>query len=134
MPYGTKIYIPSLDGKVWTNADGSKVTLDGVMTVTDSGISMFDFDIVAGSNINAVYSNYSTARRDVYVLEWGTSNIQNYSFTDTWKLAYNQGRLLNYKSAFKNYIDNGGVLINFLKFYDTDKDIRSSIYWSTLNN
>lgn len=134
LPYGTKIYIPSLDGQTWTNANGSKRTLDGIFTVTDSGIAMFDFDIVAGSTVNAVYANYSTARRDVYILEWGTSSIQNYSFIDTWKLAYNQGRLTNYKSAFKNYISNGGVLINLLKFYNDDANIRSSTYWNILNS
>ena len=134
LPYGTKIYIPSLDGQTWTNANGSKRTLDGIFTVTDSGIAMFDFDIVAGSTVNAVYANYSTARRDVYILEWGTSSIQNYSFIDTWKLAYNQGRLTNYKSAFKNYISNGGVLINLLKFYNDDANIRSSTYWNVLNS
>lgn len=134
LPYGTKIYIPSLDSQTWTNADGTKRTLDGVFTVTDSGISFFDFDIVAGSTTSAVYANYSTARRDVYILEWGTSSIQNYSFIDTWKLAYNQGRLSKYKSAFKSYISNGGVLINLLKFYNDDANIRSSTYWNILNS
>lgn len=135
IPYGTKIYIPGLKGQTWTNANGTKVTLDGIFTVTDSGIAMFDFDIVAGSTSNACYSNYANpARFEVYILEWGTSSIQNYSFTDTWRIAYNGGRLTRYKAAFKNYISNGGVLINLLKFYNDDANIRSSTYWSILNS
>lgn len=135
IPYGTKIYIPALKGQVWTNANGTKVTLDGVFTVTDSGIACFDFDIVAGSTSSACYSNYSNpSRMEVYVLEWGTSTIQNYSFSDTYRIAYNNGVLSRYKSAFKNYISNGGVLINLLKFYNDDANIRSSTYWSILNS
>ena len=135
IPYGTKIYIPGLKGQTWTNANGTKVTLDGIFTVTDSGIAMFDFDIVAGSTSNACYSNYANpARFEVYILEWGTSSIQNYSFTDTWRIAYNGGRLTRYKAAFKNYISNGGVLINLLKFYNDDANIRSSTYWNILNS
>lgn len=135
IPYGTKIYIPALKGQTWTNANGTKVTLDGVFTVTDSGIACFDFDIVAGSTSSACYSNYANpARFEVYILEWGTSSIQNYSFTDTWRIAYNGGRLTRYKAAFKNYISNGGVLINMLKFYNDDANIRSSTYWNVLNS
>ena len=135
IPYGTKIYIPALKGQTWTNANGTKVTLDGVFTVTDSGIACFDFDIVAGSTSSACYSNYSNpSRMEVYVLEWGTSTIQNYSFSDTYRIAYNNGVLSRYKSAFKNYISNGGVLINLLKFYNDDANIRSSTYWSVLNS
>ena len=135
IPYGTKIYIPGLKGQTWTNANGTKVTLDGIFTVTDSGIAMFDFDIVAGSTSNACYSNYANpARFEVYILEWGTSSIQNYSFTDTWRIAYNGGHLTRYKAAFKNYISNGGVLINMLKFYNDDANIRSSTYWNVLNS
>lgn len=135
IPYGTKIYIPGLKGQTWTNANGTKVTLDGVFTVTDSGIACFDFDIVAGSTSSACYSNYSNpSRMEVYVLEWGTSTIQNYSFSDTYRIAYNNGVLSRYKSAFKNYISNGGVLINLLKFYNDDVNIRSSTYWNILNS
>ena len=135
IPYGTKIYIPALKGQVWTNANGTKVTLDGIFTVTDSGIACFDFDIVAGSTSSACYSNYSNpSRMEVYILEWGTSTIQNYSFSDTYRIAYNNGVLSRYKSAFKNYISNGGVLINMLKFYNDDANIRSSTYWNILNS
>lgn len=135
IPYGTKIYIPGLKGQTWTNANGTKVTLDGIFTVTDSGIACFDFDIVAGSTSSACFSNYSNPQRfDVYILEWGTSTIQNYSFSDTYRIAYNNGVLSRYKSAFKNYISNGGVLINLLKFYNDDANIRSSTYWSILNS
>ena len=133
--YGTKIYIPSLKGQVWTNANGTKVTLDGVFTVTDTGVGMTDFDIVAGSTSSACLKNYSNPQRfDVYILSWGTSTKQMWSYTDSYKWAYNNGVLSRYKSAFKNYISNGGVLINCLKFYNDDANIRSSIYWNILNS
>ena len=135
IPYGTKIYIPGLKGRVWTNANGTKVTLDGVFTVTDTGVGCTDFDIVAGSTSSACFSNYSNpTRQEVYVLEWGTSTKQTWSYTDSYKWAYNNGVLSRYKSAFKNYISNGGVLINMLKFYNDDANIRSSIYWNILNS
>ena len=135
LKYGTKVYFPELDGKIWTNADGTQVKLDGILMATDSGILMTDCDIVAGSTIQACTSNWTNPKRlDGYVLEFGSGGIQNYSFTDTYRIAYNQGRLEKYKSAFKNYISNDGVLINFTKFYEDDKDIRNSIYWDILNN
>ena len=96
---------------------------------------MFDFDIVAGSTSSACYSNYSNpSRMEVYVLEWGTSTKQTWSYTDSYKWAYNYGTLTKYKSAFKNYISNGGVLMNCLKFYNDDANIRSSTYWNILNS
>lgn len=136
LPYGTLVYFPELDGRIWTNADGSQTKLDGILMATDSGILMTDCDIVAGSTIQACTSNWTNPKRlDGYVIEWGTSNIKNYSFTDTYKIAYNNGSLLRFKTAFKNYMNNGdGVLINFTKFYDTDKNIRNTIYWTILNS
>jgi phage minor structural protein len=135
IPYGTKIYIPGLKGQVWTNANGTKVTLDGVFTVTDTGVGMFDFDIVAGSTASACTSNYKNpGRYEVYVLEWGTSTKSTWSYTDSYAWAYKAGTLTKYKAAFKNYISNGGVLINLLKFYNDDANIRSSTYWSILNS
>lgn len=135
IPYGTKIYIPGLKGQTWTNANGTKVTLDGVFTVTDTGVGMFDFDIVAGSTSSACYSNYSNPTRfEVYILQWGTSTKSTWSYTDSYAWAYKAGTLTKYKAAFKNYISNGGVLINLLKFYNDDANIRSSTYWSILNS
>ena len=135
IPYGTKIYIPGLKGQTWTNANGTKVTLDGVFTVTDTGVGMFDFDIVAGSTASACTSNYKNpGRYEIYVLEWGTSTKSTWSYTDSYAWAYKAGTLTKYKAAFKNYISNGGVLINLLKFYNDDANIRSSTYWNVLNS
>lgn len=135
IPYGTKIYIPGLKGQTWTNANGTKVTLDGVFTVTDTGVGMFDFDIVAGSTASACTSNYKNpGRYEVYVLEWGTSTKSTWSYTDSYAWAYKAGTLTKYKAAFKNYITNGGVLMNCLKFYNDDANIRSSTYWNILNS
>ena len=135
IPYGSRIYIPRLKNQVWTNANGTKVTLDGIFTVTDTGLGCFDFDLVAGSTSSACYNNYSNPQRfDIYILSWGTSTKQTWSYTDSYKWAYNNGVLSRYKSAFKNYISNGGVLINMLKFYNDDANIRNSTYWNILNS
>ena len=135
IPYGSRIYIPRLKNQVWTNANGTKVTLDGIFTVTDTGLGCFDMDLVAGSTSSACLKNYPNPQRfDIYILSWGTSTKQTWSYTDSYKWAYNNGVLSRYKSAFKNYISNGGVLINCLKFYNDDANIRNSTYWNILNS
>lgn len=135
IPYGSKIYIPGLKNQVWINSDGTKVTLDGIFTVTDTGLGCFDFDLFAGYTSSQALKNYPNPQRFVvYVLEWGTSTKQTWSYTDSYQWAYNRGVLSNYKTAFKQYISNGGVLINMLKFYNDDANIRSSTYWSILNS
>lgn len=135
IPYGSRIYIPGLKNQVWTNSDGTKVTLDGIFTVTDTGLGCFDFDLFGAYTSSQALKNYpNPTRQEVYILEWGTSTKQTWSYTDSYKWAYNRGVLSNYKTAFKNYISNGGVLINMLKFYNDDANIRSSTYWNVLNS
>ena len=135
IPYGSKIYIPGLKNQTWINSDGTKVTLDGIFTVTDTGLGCFDFDLFGAYTSSQALKNYpNPTRQEVYILEWGTSTKQTWSYTDSYKWAYNRGVLSNYKTAFKNYISNGGVLINMLKFYNDDANIRSSTYWSILNS
>lgn len=135
IPYGSRIYIPGLKNQTWTNSDGTKVTLDGIFTVTDTGLGCFDFDLFGAYTSSQALKNYpNPTRQEVYILEWGTSTKQTWSYTDSYKWAYNRGVLSNYKTAFKNYISNGGVLINMLKFYNDDANIRSSTYWNVLNN
>lgn len=59
IPVGTKIYIPSLVGKINKN---------GIFEVMDTGGHCFDFDIfLSEDNIGKVARKYE----DVYVLEWG---------------------------------------------------------------
>lgn len=135
IPYGSRIYIPGLKNQVWINSDGTKVTLDGIFTVTDTGLGCFDFDLFGAYTSSQALKNYpNPTRQEVYILEWGTSTKQTWSYTDSYKWAYNRGVLSNYKTAFKNYISNGGVLINMLKFYNDDANIRSSTYWNILNS
>ena len=135
IPYGSRIYIPGLKNQTWINSDGTKVTLDGIFTVTDTGLGCFDFDLFGAYTSSQALKNYpNPTRQEVYILEWGTSTKQTWSYTDSYKWAYNRGVLSNYKTAFKNYISNGGVLINMLKFYNDDANIRSSTYWNVLNS
>lgn len=136
VPYGTKIYIPSLNGKTITDGNGKTVTSDGIFTVNDTGVGCTDFDIYCSTksdaNAESVFGN--SLREDVYVLEWGTGYGTSWSYTQSYKWASNNGTLSAYKSAFKDYIKYDGTLINLLKFKDDDKDIRSSTYWSILNS
>ncbi|MFR6485080.1 MAG: phage tail spike protein [Intestinibacter bartlettii] len=45
LPFGTKIYIPSLKGKSITDGNGKTVTCDGIFTVNDTGVGGTDFDL-----------------------------------------------------------------------------------------
>lgn len=136
LPYGTKIYIPSLDGFKITDKNGKSVTCDGVFTVNDTGVGCTDFDLYmstySDSNAESIFGN--TRREDVYILSYGSGYGYAWSYTQSYKWAYNNGTLSAYKVAFKDYIKYNGTLINFLKFKDDDKDIRNSTYWSILNS
>jgi 3D (Asp-Asp-Asp) domain-containing protein len=105
MPYGTKIYIPDLAGKVG----------DGVLTVTDCGGPFFDFDI------NTNTWNEKT-NLDVYVLEWGTGkNATSYTFSINEQVKL--GQWDKYKSAWGIYKNMGGKLVNFHKYNSEDSSI-----------
>lgn len=136
LPYGTKIYIPSLNGFKITDKNGKTVTCDGIFTVNDTGVGCTDFDLYmstySDSNAESIFGN--TRREDVYILSYGSGYGYAWSYTQSYKWAYNNGTLSAYKVAFKDYIKYNGTLINFLKFKDDDKDIRSSTYWSILNS
>lgn len=136
VPYGTKIYIPALKGKYIKDKNGKSVTCDGILTINDCGVSMSDCDIYmstySDSNAESIMGN--PFRSEIYVISWGSGHGTSWSFTSSYKWAYERGVLSNYKTAFKNYISNGGVLINFYKFRSDDKNIRSSKYWKILNS
>lgn len=136
LPYGTKIYIPSLDGFKITDKNGKSVTCDGVFTINDTGVGCTDFDLYMSTysdgNAESIFGN--TRREDVYILSYGSGYGYAWSYTQSYKWAYNNGTLNAYKAAFKDYIKYNGTLINFLKFKDDDKNIRSSTYWSILNS
>lgn len=136
LPYGTKVYIPSLKGKSITDGNGKTVTCDGIFTVNDTGVGGTDFDLYmstkSDTNAESVFGN--TRREDVYILSYGSGYGYAWSYTQSYKWAYNNGTLSAYKVAFKDYIKYGGTLINFLKFKNDDANIRSSTYWSVLNS
>ena len=136
LPFGTKIYIPSLKGKSITDGNGKTVTCDGIFTVNDTGVGGTDFDLYmstkSDTNAESVFGN--TRREDVYILSYGSGYGYAWSYTQSYKWAYNNGTLSAYKVAFKDYIKYGGTLINFLKFKNDDANIRSSTYWSILNS
>lgn len=136
LPFGTKIYIPSLKGKKITDGNGKTVTCDGIFTVNDTGVGGTDFDLYmstkSDTNAESVFGN--TRREDVYILSYGSGYGYAWSYTQSYKWAYNNGTLSAYKVAFKDYIKYGGTLINFLKFKNDDANIRSSTYWSILNS
>ena len=136
LPYGTKVYIPSLKGKSITDGNGKTVICDGIFTVNDTGVGGTDFDLYmstkSDTNAESVFGN--TRREDVYILSYGSGYGYAWSYTQSYKWAYNNGTLSAYKVAFKDYIKYGGTLINFLKFKNDDANIRSSTYWSILNS
>ena len=136
LPYGTKVYIPSLKGKSITDGNGKTVICNGIFTVNDTGVGGTDFDLYmstkSDTNAESVFGN--TRREDVYILSYGSGYGYAWSYTQSYKWAYNNGTLSAYKVAFKDYIKYGGTLINFLKFKSDDKNIRNSTYWSILNS
>lgn len=108
LPYGTKIYIPQL---------ADKLGGDGVVTVTDTGGPLFDFDLYTQSNIGKVNA-------DAYVLEWGTGKIaKGYTYFIDYYLK--NGQWNTYKSAWNKYKEMGGKLITFLKFSQEDANIKN---------
>lgn len=136
LPYGTKVYISSLKGYTFTDGNGKRVTCDGIFTVNDTGVGGTDFDLYMStkSDTNAENIFGNTRREDVYILSYGSGYGYAWSYTQSYKWAYNNGTLSAYKVAFKDYIKYGGTLINFLKFKNDDANIRSSTYWSILNS
>lgn len=136
LPFGTKVYIPSMKGYAFTDGNGKKVTCNGIFTVNDTGVGGTDFDLYmstkSDTNAESIFGN--TRREDVYILSYGSGYGYAWSYTQSYKWAYNNGTLSAYKVAFKDYIKYGGTLINFLKFKNDDANIRSSTYWSILNS
>ena len=136
LPYGTKVYIASMDGRTITDGNGKSVKSDGVFTINDTGVGCTDFDLYVStkSDSDAEKVFKSTLREDVYILSYGSGYGYAWSYTQSYAWASNNGTLSAYKTAFKDYIKYGGALINFLKFKNNDANIRSSSYWTLLNS
>ena len=115
LPYGTKIFIPYLKGK-WGNTDG-------IVTVSDTGVGCTTFDLYLGKTLSDVTSKMNSPLNvDAYIIEYGTGKIA-WSYTESFNWAYNyyNGNISRFKTAFNNYMQYGGTLINFWKFKDDDK-------------
>ena len=112
LPYGTKIYIPGLEGKAG----------NGIYTVEDTGGCFFDFDIRTTS-----WSGKSNF--DVYVLEWGSGKIAN-SYTWAIDLYNERGTWSTYVSAWNTYKNMGGKLINFTQYNSEDANIKSHPHYN----
>ena len=115
LPYGTKIFIPYLKGR-WGNTDG-------IVTVSDTGVGCTTFDLYLGKTLSDVTSKMkSPLNVDAYIIEYGTGKIA-WSYTESFNWAYNyyNGNISRFKTAFNNYMQYGGTLINFWKFKDDDK-------------
>lgn len=113
MPHGTKIYIPDYDGVMGENKTG-------IFTVVDSGGPFFDFDLYVpnpGKDVGKV-------NKDVYVLEWGTYKHPAISFT-YWLEKYSNAQWEKYKGGWHTYKSMNGVTIDFHKFLQDDKTIKS---------
>ena len=107
MPYGTKIYIPSLAGQAG----------DGIFTVTDTGGCFFDFDIFTNT-----WSG--KANMDAYVLQWGTGKTAA-SYTWAINLYNSRGTWSKYIPAWNTYKNMGGKLMSFTKYNSEDANITS---------
>ena len=100
LPYGTKIYIPGLKGKVNNT---------GLFTVEDTGGYTFDFDVCTSRSYNI------TGFYEAYVISYGTSKSIAASFTQMRKVTG-----ARYEAAFREYMKHGGCLIKFSKFNSED--------------
>lgn len=136
LPYGSEVYIPSMKGFTFVDGNGKSVVCDGVFTINDTGIGCTDFDLYmsTSTDYNAEKIFGATRYEDVYVLKFGKGYGYTWSYTQSYEFANKNNTLTSYKKAFKDYIKNGGTLINFLKFKNIDKGIRDSKYWNILNN
>ena len=107
IPYGTKVYIPDLAGKVG----------NGIYTVTDTGSPLFDFSVCTTTQLGKT-------NMDVYVLEWGSGeNASSYIHSINYYL--DNGLWDKYKAAWNAYKEMGGKLVNFIQFNKEDANIKN---------
>ena len=106
LPFGTKIYIPGLKGKVNST---------GLFTVEDTGGYTFDFDVCTSTSFNI------TGFYEAYIISYGTDKRIAESFTYGRKAT--GGR---FEKAFREYMKYGGCLIKFNKF---DSEDANASWW-----
>ena len=107
IPYGTKVYFPSLKDKLGG---------DGIVTVTDTGGPIFDFDLYTTKSVGNINA-------DAYILSWGTGKTAP---SYTWGLNfYSDSQWNRLKTAWSKYKSMNGQLISFLKFNQEDANIKN---------
>lgn len=104
LPFGTKIYIPDLKGKINST---------GIFTVEDTGGFCFDFDMFTSSKKNV--TGFHTA----YIISYGSGKTAA-SYTYAKKVCDQKYGANAFTSAWKQYMTHGGCLIHFSKFNSED--------------
>lgn len=124
LPYSTKLFIPSTVGKF-----GNK---DGIWEVKDTGGYTTDFDLlIAKSDSQAEKLLGNPLVTDVYVLEWGDGKTA-WSFTEAIEWCNKYYGVGAFHTSWKTYMKYGGCTINFWRFKDHDKTIKSKSWYNKL--
>lgn len=124
LPYSTKLFIPSTVGKF-----GNK---DGIWEVKDTGGYTTDFDLlIAKSDSQAEKLLGNPLVTDVYVLEWGNGKTA-WSFTEAIEWCNKYYGVGAFHTSWKTYMKYGGCTINFWRFKDHDKTIKSKSWYDKL--
>lgn len=124
LPYSTKLFIPSTVGKF-----GNK---DGIWEVKDTGGYTTDFDLlIAKSDSQAEKLLGNPLVTDVYVLEWGNGKTA-WSFTEAIEWCNKYYGVGAFHTSWKTYMKYGGCTINFWRFKDHDKTIKSKSWYNKL--
>ena len=124
MPYGTKLYIPSTVGKF-----GNK---NGIWEIRDTGGYTTDFDLlIAKSDKEAEKLLGNPLTTSVYVLEWGDGKTA-WSFTEAIEWCNKYYGVGAFHTSWKTYMKYGGCTINFWRFKDHDKTIKSKSWYDKL--
>ena len=124
LPYGTKLYIPALKGKFGNST--------GIYTCRDTGGYTTDFDLLIASTESKAESLLGNPiNTDVYVLKWGDGKVA-WSFTEAIEWCNKYYGVGYFHTSWTYYMKYGGCTINFWKFKDDDKDIKSESWYNKL--
>lgn len=122
LPYNTKLYIPST----------KKYNGDGIWYVKDTGGYTTDFDLlISKSASEAVKMMGSPLDTDVYILEYGDGKM-SWSFTEAIEWCNGYYGIGYFHKSWTYYMKYGGCTINFWKFKDHDKYIKSQPWYDKL--
>lgn len=122
LPYNTKLYIPST----------KKYNGDGIWYVKDTGGYTTDFDLlISKSASEAVKMMVSPLDTDVYILEYGDGKM-SWSFTEAIEWCNGYYGIGYFHKSWTYYMKYGGCTINFWKFKDDDKTIKSQPWYDKL--